>query len=152
MNDRTCPECGAPLENVTECREYLNEMVKWDFEDFIGVGQIHHLTVLSYYLQHPSVYSAKGLENAKESLVEFSKHPVSYSEHGKYDRKHLGSDVRSWKITGTPEDHGQYATKPEWTMLASDVVRAGLGSYVPNVSAWSESILEALKTSGNLTV
>ncbi|MDB4991920.1 MAG: uncharacterized protein JWL75_165 [Parcubacteria group bacterium] len=140
-----CPECGAPLEGKTECREYLNEMIKWDFEDFTGVGKIHHLTVLSYNLQHPNLYSSKGLQNAIESLTEYMQNPMDYTAHGTRDREKLASDIRDWKITGTAEDHGAYATKPEWKMLASDVVAGGLVHYVENVKKWSQSVLEVLQ-------
>ena len=150
MSYIVCSECGGSLLGVSECRDYFHEMIKWDFEDFKGVGQIHHLTVLSYNLQHPSVYSQKGLENAKESLVEFIQHPVSYSEHGKQDRKRLGSDVRSWKIKGTEEDHGTYGGKPQWTIRASDVVQGGLECYIENVRKWSQSVLDSLIKSGDL--
>jgi hypothetical protein len=144
MDIQKCPECGAILENVAECREYLNEMIKWDFEDFTGVGKIHHLTVLSYNLQHPSLYSPKGLENAKDSLKEFLANPESFKDHDEWNRQQLASDVRDWKITGTPESHGEYATKPIWTITAADVVRGGLPNYVENVKKWGRSVQGSL--------
>ncbi|MCE9643052.1 MAG: DUF5946 family protein [Candidatus Andersenbacteria bacterium] len=145
-----CVECGAPLDDGKECRDYLHEMITWDFEDFNGVGKIHHLTVLAYNLQHPSLYSRKGLENAKVSLQEFVRNPSSFREHDELHKESLASDVRDWKITGTAEDRGAYPVKPDWTILASDVVRGGLGAYVDNVKKWSESVLSALEVSGNL--
>jgi hypothetical protein len=151
MNEILCDECGAKLIDADSCREYLNEMIKWDFEDFLGVGKVHHLTVLSYNLQHPSVYSVKGLQNAKETLVEFIKNPTQYATHGAYDREKLASDVRDWKISGTPESHAEYATRPQWHMLASKVVRGGLGNYVDNVIKWNETVLCDLRDTGNLT-
>lgn len=147
-----CPECGAPLVGVTECREYLNEMIRWDFEDFNGVGKIHHLTVLSYNLQHPSVYSPEGLENAKRSLIEFMKDPESYRKHGMIDRENLGSDKRTWKITGSTENHGSYGTKPKWEILASDVIRGGIENYVENVKKWSRSVLGVLEDMGEIPI
>lgn len=150
MQNETCPECGAPLVGVSECRDYLNTMITWDFEDFAGVGQIHHLTVLSFNLQHPSVYSSKGLENAKASLKEFLLHPESFKEHDEWNRKNLASSSRDWKITGTSTDHGSYSKRPEWKILASDVVGPGLDTYVENVKNWSQSILETLRSSNNL--
>ena len=149
-NNSACVECGGVIENGTECRDYLNEMIKWDFEDFTGVGQIHHLTVLSYNLQHPSVYSPRGLENAKQSLAEFIRHPMAYTKHGMRDLENLASDVRDWKITGTADHHGSYTTKPLWNITASDVVKSGLDNYVENVKKWSKSVLDALKESGNM--
>lgn len=150
MDEAICSECGGMLEAGKACREYLDEMIKWDFEDFAGVGQVHHLTVLSYNLQHPSVYSNEGLDNAKKSLVEFMRDPLAYARHGAYDRKQLGSDVRTWKIAGTEEEHAAYASEPLWTMHASDVVRGGLSNYVENVKKWSDSVIDALRASGNL--
>jgi len=151
MYDHVCPECGAPLEGVESCRDYLNEMIKWDFEDFTGVGKVHHLTVLSYNLQHPSVYSPKGLEDAKNSLKEFLAHPESFHAHDLRNRKALASDVRDWKIAGTPQDHGTYTQSPVWGMRASDVVKGGLNNYVENVKRWGQSVLDSLLESGNLT-
>jgi hypothetical protein len=150
MRNSVCPECGAPFEGVKDCRDYLNEMIAWDFDDFQGVGQVHHLTVLSYNLQHPSVYSTKGLENAKQSLAEFILHPTSYTKHGMRDMQNLASDVRDWKITGTPEDHGAYSHPPIWKIRAADVVSGGLPGYVENVKKWAQSILLSLKESGHL--
>ncbi len=147
---KTCPECGGLLINVTSCREYLNEMVRWDFEDFLGVGQIHHLTVLGYNLQHPSVYSQKGLEDAKNFLDEFVDKHVSFEEHDKRNRDRLSSSVRDWKITGTPEDYGVYKNKIEWKITAADIVAGGLENYVENVNKWSKHIYDTLKETGNM--
>ncbi len=140
-----CPECGAPLENVSSCRDYLDQMIAWDFQDFAGVGQIHHLTVLAYGLQHPSMYSRKGLEDAKASLKAFLTDPAGFAEHDRQNRQRLGSDVRDWKITGTPEDHGEYIPVPAWKMTAAEVVREGLPFYVENVKKWAESVLEIIE-------
>ncbi len=152
MDKNQCFECGANLENVQSCRDYLNEMIAWDFQDFAGVGQIHHLTVLSYNLQHPSVYSKKGLQNAINSLKVFITNPTSFTEHDSLNRKNLSSDVRDWKITGTENDHGIYKTQPIWGITADDVVHGGLDKYVENVKKWSISILEILNKSGNMKV
>ncbi len=149
--EELCPECGAPIRGVSECNDYLNEMIRWDFQDFLGVGQIHHLTVLSYNLQHPRVYSPKGLEDAKDSLREFLAHPEAFREHDARNREKLASNVRDWKIAGTAEDHAEYSSQPEWTMRASDVVEAGLPRYVENVKKWARSIQHSLEESGNLT-
>lgn len=152
MKDETCAECGSSLENVNECRDYLNEMIKWDFEDFTGVGKVHHLTVLSYNLQHPSVYSPMGLDDAKNSLQEFLTNPEAFSSHDERNRKLLASDVRDWKIVGTPENYAKYVGTPLWKMNASIVVEGGLPLYVENVKKWARSVFESLVESGDLPV
>lgn len=150
METLKCAECGAELEPGKTCRDYLNEMIKWDFEDFLGVGQIHHLTVLCYNLQHPSVYSKIGLEEAKKDLEIFLANPEKFTEHDKVHRENLSSDVRDWKIIGTADDHGKYLAAPEWSMRADDIVKAGLDNYVENVKNWGESVSDSLRESGNL--
>lgn len=146
--ERICSECGAPLGSVERCVDYLNTMIAWDFEDFKGVGQIHHLTVLSYNVQHPSQYSQKGLENAIESLFEYTAKPTAFALHGARDVEKLSSNIRDWKIIATPDDQASYKQTPQWSMRASDVVSGGIDRYVENVEKWSNSIIEALKDSG----
>lgn len=153
MNQITCcPECGGELKGVESCREYLNEMIKWDFEDFLGVGQVHHLTVISYNLQHPTVFSQKGLEDAKSFLVEFVDKHISFEEQDLRNRARLASSVRDWKITGSEGDYGMYENKLVWTMTSTDVFHGGLENYVENVKKWNRSVYDVLKESGNLMI
>jgi len=145
MHSTTCHECGASVPEGKNCQDYLNSLITWDFQDFMGVGQIHHLTVVCYNLQHPRLYSQKGLEDAKCFLREFMGTNFSFEEHDKRNRESLASDVRDWKISGSPLDHGSYKIVPTWTMTAKDIVDGGLGNYPNNVKKWSQSIYVAIK-------
>lgn len=146
----SCAECGAVLPEGKMCRDYFEEMITWDFEDFLGAGQVHHLTVLCYNLQHPHVYSKRGLEDAKDFLHEFVEKNVSFEEHDKRNRERLGSDVRDWKITGSDEDHGSYDEMPQWTIHASEVALRGKEGYPERVRAWAQSVYDALAQSGTI--
>ncbi|APV45250.1 hypothetical protein Dform_01935 [Dehalogenimonas formicexedens] len=55
-----CHECGAELPAGLSCETYFHRALAWDFEDPAGAGAVHHLTVLCYFLQHPSRYSPEG--------------------------------------------------------------------------------------------
>ncbi len=145
MKEEICPECGAVLTEGKTCRDYLDTMIMWDFQDFLGVGQIHHLTVLCYGLQHPATYSQKGLEDAKDFLREFVHEKNSFEEHDKRNRERLSSNVRDWKIIGTPEDHGSYAAMPHWTIRTPDVAMPGLEGYPERVIAWAQSIYNEIQ-------
>ncbi len=125
-------------------------MIAWDFNDFEGAGAVHHLTVLCYNLQHPKTYSKKGLEDAKEFLVEFVFKKFSFKQHDERNKQRLSSNVRNWKITGTPEDYGKYAAVPLWTFRASDVAIPGKENYNARVEFWAESVYKNLHDSGNL--
>lgn len=61
---QTCPECGAVWQDGRTCQEYFHQMLYWEAED-PSLGEVHRLSVLCNYLQHPSLYSLEGLEQAK---------------------------------------------------------------------------------------
>lgn len=150
MNTNVCLECGAHLPEGKSCKEYFEQMITWDFEDFTGAGTVHHLTVLCYSLQHPTVYSKRGLEDAKEFLDEFVSKQATFEEHGKRNSERLSSSVRDWKISGTPEDQGTYDHVPVWTIRTPDVAMAGKEGYEERVQAWAVSVYEALQQAGEL--
>jgi hypothetical protein len=120
----------------------------WELEYLLW--DVHHLMVLSYYLQHPSLYSPEGLTHSMGLLVDFLERGLTPQDVRKRDRNVVDSGKRKFKIKGTPASHGAYRYPVHWTMTAADVVAGGMDRYYDNVRAWAQSILEALKTSGNL--
>lgn len=150
MNEELCIECGGKLFDGKACKDYFEEMITWDFEDFMGAGSVHHLTVLCYNLQHPKLYSKRGLKDAKEFLTEFVLQKSSFEEHDKRNRERLSSSVRDWKISGTVEDYGEYDNDFEWTIHASDITIQGKEGYEERVQLWAESVYKDLKNSGNI--
>ena len=65
-----CPECGAVLAGEQTCLDYFHQMLFWENEN-PGYGEVHHLTVLCYHIQHPSLYSPEGLSEAIRLLSGF---------------------------------------------------------------------------------
>ena len=47
-----CPECGAVLHDGETCEAYFHQMLFWEAENPAN-GEVHHLAVLCYHLQHP---------------------------------------------------------------------------------------------------
>ena len=150
MNENLCNECGGKLFDGKVCRDYFEEMIIWDFEDFMGAGTVHHLTVLCYNLQHPKSYSKRGLQDAKEFLIEFVLKKAPFEEHDLRNRERLSSNVRDWKIAATPEDYGAYDPVPDWNMHVPEVAIPGKEGYEARVQAWTESVYKDLKESGNI--
>ena len=66
---KNCSECGTLWENGETCEDHFHQMLYWE-ADNPSYGQVHHLAVLSYYLQHPSLYSPEGLDAAKRLLAD----------------------------------------------------------------------------------
>lgn len=145
-----CPECGAVWRDGLTCRDHFDQMLAWEFEDPEGAGALHHLTVLSYNLQHPSVYSPEGLEMAKQLMGQFISDEVSPKQVRRQNRQTLDSGKRSFKIAGTPEAQGVYTAPVRWTTTAGDVTAGGVDGLCARVQAWAHTVYAALKRSGNL--
>ena len=140
-----CPECGALWHEGKTCQDGFHQMLAWEAEN-PGLGEVHHLMVLCYHLQHPTLYSPEGVAEARRLLVEFVVHGRTPGEIRKRNRARLDSSQRNWKIKGTPASYGTYDPPIRWTMTAADVIAGGADSYCGNVRAWAQSLQTALKS------
>ena len=143
-----CSECGTLWENGETCEDHFHQMLYWEAEN-PSYGQVHHLAVLSYYLQHPSLYSPEGLDAAKRLLAEFLVDQVTPQEARKQMLAKLRADGRKPKIKGTKDAKGSYTGQMLWSMTARDVVTGGVANYCENVRKWAQVIFEKLKATGN---
>src|SRR5687768_18585806 len=96
-----CPECGAPQVGGKTCQDDFHQMLYWESED-PTLGEVHHLMVLCYHLQHPGLYSPEGLTAAKNLLVSFLEEGLSTEEVRRRNRSRLDSGKRTFKIKATP--------------------------------------------------
>jgi hypothetical protein len=119
-------------------------MLYWEAE-YPQYGEVHHLTVLCYHLQHPSLYSPAGLREGRRLLVEFVEQGASPIEVRQRNWARVDSSQRDWKIKGTANSHGAYDPPISWAMTARDVVVGGADQYCDNVRAWARSVNEVLK-------
>jgi hypothetical protein len=146
-----CPECGTAWSEGKTCQDHLHQTLFWEAEN-PSYGEVHHLMVLCYHLQHPSLYSPEGLNEAKRLLVEFLEHGVTPDEARKRNRAQVDSSKRKWKIKGTATSHNSYDRPMQWTMTAADVIADGANRYCDNVRRWAQSIRQVLKATGNYTI
>ena len=141
----TCLECGTAGKAGETCETYFHQMLFWESEYPAYGAEVHHLMVLCYYLQHPSLYSPEGLNEARRLLVEFVEHGTAPVEVRRRHRARVDSSKRGWKITATATAHGSYDRALVWKMTAADVVAGGADHYCANVRRWAQAINEALK-------
>jgi hypothetical protein len=147
--EQGCPECGAARHGGDTCTNDFHQMLAWEVEN-PTFWEVHHLMVLCYHLQHPSLYSPDALTWATHVLAEFVEHGTTTQEIRKRNRNTLDSSNRKWKVTGTPASYGKYEHPVRWEVTAADVIAGGMDNYCENVKAWARSVLDVLKTSGNL--
>lgn len=55
-----CPECGTAWSPGDTGRDCFHLLGVWEGENPAVILQAHHLMVLCYHLQHPSLYSPRG--------------------------------------------------------------------------------------------
>lgn len=143
MSDH-CPECGAAWADGRTCADDVHQLLFWENER-PELGEVHHLMVLCYHLQHPSLYSAEGLAHARRLLADFVAGGLSPAEVRQRQRAAVDSGQRGWSITGRPGNHGAYERPPLWTMRAQDVVAVGIERYSDSVRRWAADVYDALE-------
>ena len=141
---QVCSECGAEWRHGETCQDYFYQMLFWEAEN-PNYGEVHHLMVLSYHLQHPGLYSPEGLREAIQLLADFLERGLTPEYVRKRNRSEFESSTRKWKITGTPASHGTYCHPIAWTMTAANVIENGMDNYCDSVRTWAKSVHEALE-------
>jgi hypothetical protein len=146
--DNRCPECGAELRSGLTCQDHFYQMLAWESE-VPAYGEVHHLSVLCYHLQHPSLYSPAGLSGGIKLLEDFLERGWNTLDIRHRDRAGVDSGNRTWKIKGTPASHGQYEHPVHWRMTAVDVTAGSDGSYCEKVRKWARLVLEDIRLTDN---
>lgn len=152
MNDlstSTCASCGAVWPAGQACQEAFHQMLYWENEDSRN-GQVHHLMVLCYHLQHPELYSPEGLNYALGLLVDILERGQTPQDLRRRARSQVDSGKRDWIVTARPGVAGAYAHPVRWTMTCRDVVASGVECYLASVTRWAAAVLSDLYESGNL--
>lgn len=144
MIPHNCPECNSPLPDDLTCQDHFHQLLFWENED-PAYGIVHHLSVLCYYLQHPSLYSPEGLQAARRLLADFLVRSISPGEMRHQIKDQVDSGKRQAKITRRPGTQGAYPTPVHWTMMVGDVVAAGKENYIASVNNWAASVLKSLE-------
>lgn len=138
-----CSECGAALADDRTCADDFHQLLLWENER-PELGEVHHLMVLCYHLQHPSLYSAEGLAHARRLLAEFVAGGLSPAEARRRQRAAVDSGGRGWSITARAGNHGAYQRPPAWEIRVQDVVAGGPDHYRENVRRWAGAIVRDL--------
>jgi hypothetical protein len=150
MNDvqAACPECGDRWLQGQTCADAFHLLLGWEWEH--QMQAVHHLLVLSYHLQHPSLYSPEGLTVGRALLIAFVEDGVTPETMRKRIGRQVDSGARTDSLTARPDRYGIYEKPVVWTMRIGDCVRAGPDPFYASVRAWAASILASLRASGNL--
>ena len=130
-----CPECGA---TDVACEIRFNEFLILEFTD-PGFGEVHHLTVATYMLQHSSKLTRQGWLQMRDLLKGFllEKKPPAFVR--KQNRDLVDSGKRAFKITSSTGRPVIIGIK--WTKTILDVSSENSEIYCRAVNDWALSSL-----------
>jgi hypothetical protein len=142
---RSCPECGAAWLAEQTCQDAYHQMLFWENEN-PAYGEVHHLAVLCYHIQHPSLYSPEGLNEAIHLLADFLERGLTPKQARDRNRAWVDSGKHDWNIKGHPASHGSYPQPMRWKMTAVDVTEQGVENYCDSVRGWAQVVIQALRS------
>ena len=140
-----CPDCGGMQPPGASCRECFDALLAYEFERPAAFGAVHHLTVASYYLQHPKGYSLETLEAWREV--------VKAPQDSRRTQRDL-LDAMSARFEGAKRVRDSRASIPGWWPASwPKTVRDAfdpnaplpeVAAYVEAARAWAESVRDCL--------
>ncbi len=131
-----CPECGA---SETSCQTRFDEFLALEFTN-ADYGNVHHLTVAAYMLQHSSKLTREGWLHERELLREFLVENKSPAFIRKQNRDLVDSGKRTFKIKS--RDGKPVINKTSWAKTILDVRTENAEVYCSDMAAWARSVLD----------
>lgn len=135
----TCPECGAPRLDGLTCWEQLGLLIAWEFND-PELAAKHFLTVASYNLQHPAMFTDESIAGLRTAYIEHLDQGLAVTEIRKRNSKAYDGKARVLR----PEGERRPVLRT-WSMTIADV-------YTPDrpegaaqrVADWANAIRKEL--------
>ena len=133
-----CTECGARWAAQDNCTEKFHRFLALEFTD-PDYGAVHHLTVPTYMLQHPSRFSLTGWQAMRELLVQFLDDDLSPAAVRARNRESLDSLHRSWSFKKGPrlKTPSTFA----WTQTILEVDDTTAAQYCKDIEQWARQTL-----------
>jgi hypothetical protein len=141
---RNCNQCGAAHDDGADCESCFHALLAYENERPAAFGAVHHLTVATYYLQHPAGYTHEALAHWREI--------VSLALEGRASIREL-RELSGNRFAGAKRVREPGASPPtwwptRWPLGIQSVFTPGLDvdvdSYVGRARAWGDATLRAL--------
>ena len=140
-----CGECGAPQFAGARCVDCFHGLLAFENEHPPAFGAVHHLTVASYYLQHPRGYKTEALEMWRSAIAD--------SLAGRAGHRDLRRRARARFEGATRVRNAAAISPPGWPMTWPVVILdvydprnepPDAASYVERARAWAASVISQL--------
>lgn len=148
-----CAECGAPQPPGATCRDCFEALLAFENERPSAFGAVHHLTVATYFLQHPRGYTDEVLRAWHATLGDALDGRATIDElRRRHTRQFAGA--KKVRAGGAPPPAG-WPTR--WTLHVVDAFdprapEPTVEGYVTRARAWAaatRATLDAMRTSAD---
>jgi hypothetical protein len=141
-----CDQCGAVYDDGADCESCFHALLAYENERPAAFGAVHHLTVATYYLQHPAGYTRETLAHWREILARSLDGTASVREL---------RELAARRFAGAKRVRQENATVPDWwprvwpatiqSVLTPDTaVELDVDTYVDRAREWARQSRAAL--------
>jgi hypothetical protein len=134
-----CPQCGAKYTTDEQCADRFQACLALEYENPSAYGAVHHLTVISYMMQHDG-YSLSAWLGAREMLSQFIRDGVSPAATRKKIGMEANSGRRKWSMVKGPKL--SHIARLDWKRTIAEIRLQDPETYVADVRQWAASVLE----------
>ena len=140
-----CPDCGAPIADNASCRSLFDELLAHEYVFPTAFGAVHHLTVATYYLQHPRGFSRAAIRGWHAIIAESLDGTATPAEFLRRARARSDTKVKIREADAEPPDGWPRA----WLMTVADVVvprgeEPNAEGHIRRVTEWAKAIRATL--------
>jgi hypothetical protein len=145
----TCPECGAPLEDGSACRDYFHELLLLEARVPGGPGaEPHFYAVASYNLQHPAGFVPDALAGLRLTLADVLAGRATLADARRRARAAADGPTRVRRRADVPLTAAERAALDAWPtvwpLTVRDVCRVAPEDYAASVRAWAAAVSATL--------
>src|SRR5262245_65790737 len=112
-----CPDCGAELRGAA-CLSCFHALLAYENERPPAFGAVHHLTVATYYLQHPRGYTFDVLRAWRALLADALDGRAAPREFLRRASRGFSGPVRARDPQGAAPD----GCAPRWSVTVTAVI------------------------------
>jgi len=140
-----CAECGAEQPEGGACRACFHALLAYEAERPAAFGAVHHLTVATYFLQHPAGYTPRALDAWHALVDDALGGRASVAELRERMGREFAGAARTREPGATPPTHWP----ARWPLSVRDVIdpRQPLpepDEYVARALRWAAAARDTL--------
>lgn len=144
---QSCNHCGAVFEDGADCESCFHALLAYENERPAAFGAVHHLTVATYYLQHPAGYTHEALAHWRE-IVGKALAGASIREL----REFSGRTFEGSKRVREPGASAPAWWPADWPLAIQSVFIPGaipdVDDYIRQAREWARATLRTLDAAG----